>query len=817
MNTKVVSTIVEILDKKIFRIPDYQRGYSWGKSNLEDLWSDIEMIKDDKVHYMGTLSFQELKPNELERWSSERPGIQVTKGGFHIKTESGYFSSNVPYYIVDGQQRMTTILILVREIYSVLALKQQLPETASLLSEISNFICIKTSNNLPNIARFCYESGSIDSKSLSDYFEDMDIPNSVGLAGNTSGKQEEDESSIYSVNLKAAKEFFKAKLDTMREKAILEVWEKIQRNLWFNIFLIPKELNIFTVFETMNFRGKPLSILELLKNRLINITYSDNELNEEEKTNFRSKIHAKWKSIYQQLGKKSKKNLLDDDYLKIHWLMYFDHSQKKLSQFNDMKADLLDGIFSQKNNSPYLVSEELMKYVDDLEKNVKYFVKWRCPSIEIQEEEEEALPIDSVEHNDNILSISVFQAEEQNLDAPKQTSGFEDLDLQYLIGSISRLAPSGYFDALVVSILSKNEDNLEFLLKRIERYCFLMFSLAEYKANTNKVHFLKAANFYYVKGNYATEVILSTISIGQRKLRAPFLDDKISLPNYSEIIERFESNRLRDRTGSGYLSWKHLVFFLKEYYIFRGLAASSGLRDEDLEVALIFPLPLAQAKLNSLTREFVTWYIHKRGENFPEATLSVSIETQYSMALSLGNIVLMEKRNPVPKEFIEKWFSTPNISKYLEAKKELKPFTNSPDKKVMDWILNKIGITKEKFKQLEKEYNETIALIRRVEDLMWQHDWRSFKEKSSMDCYKLSLVETENEWNLEAIYLRGLSILNFLERRWEFTIDEKAKKRLLYLSGHSLGNKPVDSSGVDLFSADIQSQEVEIEDDDSEI
>lgn len=34
----------EIFSNQIFRIPDYQRGYSWEESQLEDLWADLTNI-----------------------------------------------------------------------------------------------------------------------------------------------------------------------------------------------------------------------------------------------------------------------------------------------------------------------------------------------------------------------------------------------------------------------------------------------------------------------------------------------------------------------------------------------------------------------------------------------------------------------------------------------------------------------------------------------------------------------------------------------------------------------------------------------------
>ncbi|MDD3358443.1 MAG: DUF262 domain-containing protein [Parabacteroides sp.] len=36
----------ELFNNKIFRIPDYQRGYAWSEKQLTELWDDIDEIKE---------------------------------------------------------------------------------------------------------------------------------------------------------------------------------------------------------------------------------------------------------------------------------------------------------------------------------------------------------------------------------------------------------------------------------------------------------------------------------------------------------------------------------------------------------------------------------------------------------------------------------------------------------------------------------------------------------------------------------------------------------------------------------------------------
>ena len=73
------------LQEDIFYIPEYQRGYSWEETQLDDLWEDlIQIYNDDEIesHFLGQ--------------------IVIHKNGKEDKKK----------YIIDGQQRTSTIIIL---------------------------------------------------------------------------------------------------------------------------------------------------------------------------------------------------------------------------------------------------------------------------------------------------------------------------------------------------------------------------------------------------------------------------------------------------------------------------------------------------------------------------------------------------------------------------------------------------------------------------------------------------------------------------------------------------------------------------------
>ena len=108
------------------------------------------------------------------------------------------------------------------------------------------------------------------------------------------------------------------------------MYRTLTKRFLFNEYVIKDEFDVFVAFETMNNRGKTLSDLELLKNRLIYLTtlYTDAELDPAERRDLRHLINDAWKEVYSQLGRNKHKPLNDDEFLRAHWMMYFKFSAK---------------------------------------------------------------------------------------------------------------------------------------------------------------------------------------------------------------------------------------------------------------------------------------------------------------------------------------------------------------------------------------------------------------------------------------------------------------------------------------------------------
>jgi len=297
MGNSNLKTLSEIFNEKVFKVPDYQRGYSWGEQQLEDLWRDIHNLALGKLHYTGMLTVD----------------IQNHK----------------VYHVIDGQQRLTSLIIFIKNI-----LDNFDGEWISEIKKdkvIDKYLYEETQNKNPQIKFGYYEDNP------SFYFYKTTILNIKDKVNKNF------ETTLYTDNLDFSNNFFRKKIKKKSQEELEELFIKITNQLKFNWYEIEKtdDLDEYVIFETMNNRGKPLSVLEILKNRLIYITtLFDNEDNE--KTKLRDDINDVWKTIFEYLGKDKKMD--KDFFLKYHVVMYWGNAFDKTETFH--KNYLLNAFFT---------------------------------------------------------------------------------------------------------------------------------------------------------------------------------------------------------------------------------------------------------------------------------------------------------------------------------------------------------------------------------------------------------------------------------------------------------------------------------------
>lgn len=80
-----IQSLSQIFKGIILRIPDYQRGYSWGESEIEALWRDLERARTQKrTHFTGVITVNKFSDDDFQNLLSE--GIKeknIIKGSIH--------------------------------------------------------------------------------------------------------------------------------------------------------------------------------------------------------------------------------------------------------------------------------------------------------------------------------------------------------------------------------------------------------------------------------------------------------------------------------------------------------------------------------------------------------------------------------------------------------------------------------------------------------------------------------------------------------------------------------------------------------------
>lgn len=235
LNTRPSNFLELVGNGKIYRVPSYQRDYSWEEEQWEDLWNDIVELRDksEERHYMGAL---------------------VVEG-----------KSDREFLIIDGQQRLATLSVLaLAAIGRLNRLSAEGVEPAANRERAAGlrgrFIGEKDPASLVESSKLFLNS--TDDAFYQDYLVQLREPlNPRGLPRSNRLLWE-------CFNYFAKRLDEEAALAPLGEKLAALLSETVGRQLIFILITVEDELNAYTVFETLNARGLELSSTDLLKNYL---------------------------------------------------------------------------------------------------------------------------------------------------------------------------------------------------------------------------------------------------------------------------------------------------------------------------------------------------------------------------------------------------------------------------------------------------------------------------------------------------------------------------------------------------------------------
>lgn len=213
------STIENVLQKSDrYTVPEYQRLYSWDEKQWEDFWRDLNAIQEDETHFLGS--------------------IVVIK-------HSGSYDELDKLDLVDGQQRLTTISLLLcalRDYYSEETSREDLAEKID-----DNYLWAHDVVNTP------FQNLTL-SKTDNDHYRAI---------------LDEERSQAKNSRLLEAYNFFSDKIHNLDESNVDTVMKRLLGAMTLVVIDTDNPESAFRLFETLNNRGMELSAVDLMKNSLL--------------------------------------------------------------------------------------------------------------------------------------------------------------------------------------------------------------------------------------------------------------------------------------------------------------------------------------------------------------------------------------------------------------------------------------------------------------------------------------------------------------------------------------------------------------------
>lgn len=216
-----LTTLDELFTGRRFCIPDYQRGYAWDKKQVYALLDDLTQVElSGPMHYTGTLVV--------------------------VESQQQSSSSEFTYYdIVDGQQRLTTLIILMSQL-----MEFKKDQSKSL---IAKYQC---AGDGVSSAEYALRLNSV----LDKFFRNM-----------LEGKEDDSYTYLAERRLNNAKKLIRSWIEKNdNDEAFIERMIKVvTHRLGLIVYCPDNAEEAGMMFEVINNRGKPLSELEKVKNYLI--------------------------------------------------------------------------------------------------------------------------------------------------------------------------------------------------------------------------------------------------------------------------------------------------------------------------------------------------------------------------------------------------------------------------------------------------------------------------------------------------------------------------------------------------------------------
>ncbi len=316
-----------------YRVPPFQRDYSWTEDEWDDLWQDILALFEEGAepsHYMGYLVLQS--------------------------------SDNKQFDIIDGQQRITTISVMILAALGHLkeleGLKLDPENNAKRREQLQNSY-IGYLDPVSLVPRSKLELNRHNNRFYQTYLVPLEKMPQRGL--NASEHLLRKAFNWFKDRIKA-----QAGVTSESGKKLAAFIDTLVDKLFFTVITVTDELNAFKVFETLNARGVRLSATDLLKNYLFSVISTQ----ETHETELRA-LEERWERIVGLLGIES-----FPEFLRVFW-----NSRNKLVRKSDLFKTIRKRIIAR---------EQAFALLRDLDQSAAVFAALRDPQDPIWNREEKA-------------------------------------------------------------------------------------------------------------------------------------------------------------------------------------------------------------------------------------------------------------------------------------------------------------------------------------------------------------------------------------------------------------------------------------------
>jgi hypothetical protein len=260
-----------------YSIPRFQRDYSWTDEEWEDLWQDLlGTLRPDgePAHYMGYLVLQS--------------------------------SDDKTFEVIDGQQRLTTVSIVVLAVLKNMQRLIDAGNDADANRQRAEQIRQTYVGYLDPVTLVARPKLTLN-RNNNSYYQDFLVP-----LGHLPQR-----------GLRASEHLLRKALDWFDKQVaqwlarstgsegmrLAQLVEHLSDKLFFTVITVTDELNAYKVFETLNARGVRLSATDLLKNYLFSVLDRGDSIDHELRA-----LEERWETM---VGKLQAENF--PDFLRVHW------------------------------------------------------------------------------------------------------------------------------------------------------------------------------------------------------------------------------------------------------------------------------------------------------------------------------------------------------------------------------------------------------------------------------------------------------------------------------------------------------------------